>query len=122
MTNTVARIHSTPACDAPRTEDTVAIEIERKFLVANDGWLKKAAPAARLQQAYLCDQGLLNIRVRTSPGGHAYLTIKTAEAGCKRFEFEYAIPTADAELLLQHRTGGLIEKTRHIVLDGRNRW
>lgn len=100
----------------------MAIEIERKFLVTNDSWLKKAAPAARLQQAYLCETGPLSIRVRTSPGGQAFLTIKTAEAGRERFEFEYAIPAADAAHLLQHRTGSLIEKTRHIVLDGGNRW
>lgn len=102
--------------------DVMAIEIERKFLVATDGWLKKAAPSSRIQQGYLCDLGPLSIRVRTSPGGQAFLTIKTAEAGCERFEFEYAISASDAQQLLRYRSGSLIEKTRHIVFDSHNRW
>jgi adenylate cyclase len=50
------------------------------------------------------------------------LTIKTAEPGIQRHEYEYAIPLRDAEALLLQRDGALITKTRHIVPIGGLIW
>lgn len=95
--------------------DTVALEIERKFLVIGDGWRRDATRSMPMRQAYLTRGGRTSIRVRTIGNREAILTIKTAAAGTARNEFEYPIPMADAEQLMAEREGALIAKTRHLV-------
>lgn len=93
----------------------MAREIERKFLVAGDGWRQDAVAAKSLRQAYIARTGELSARVRIVDGTLATLTIKSAQPGVARSEFEYAIPVPDALELIGMRQGSLIEKTRHIV-------
>jgi len=93
----------------------VAIEIERKFLVKDDGWRKLATEHARIQQAYLVLGGRASIRVRVKDDGAAMLTIKSRSAKLSRLELEYPIPVADAQALIGLRRGAVIEKVRHIV-------
>ena len=50
------------------------------------------------------------------------LTIKTVAPGIERHEYEYPIPVADAENLLERREGAVISKTRHIVPAGGLVW
>lgn len=90
-------------------------EIERKFLVRDEGWREAATRCRRIRQAYLGLSGKANIRVRIIDDAEAKLTIKSAEAGMSRAEFEYAIPLADAEAMMELRTGAMIVKRRYSV-------
>jgi adenylate cyclase len=89
-------------------------EIERKFLVAGDGW-RTGAKATEIRQGYLCGDAERSVRVRCS-GGRGYLTVKGAVIGIARSEYEYEIPAADANGLLDTLClKPLIEKTRHVL-------
>jgi adenylate cyclase len=96
-------------------------EIERKFLVADDGWRSAVARSEPLRQGYLSHSPGPSLRVRTS-ASRAWLTIKSDAPGASRLEFEYEIPLADAAALLADVClPPLIEKTRHhVVHDGRD--
>lgn len=93
----------------------MAIEIERKFLVANESWKPHVIKRKRLQQAYLARPGKTSIRVRIVDDTSATLTIKSRAARVSRHEFEYPVPIADALTLLELRDGVLLVKVRHIV-------
>lgn len=99
----------------------MAVEIERKFLVRTEAWRALAHMCEDIRQAYLVVGDLLTVRIRIS-GEHAWLTIKGKADGPTRDEFEYAIPRADAEVLMQRRQGGVIEKTRHAIAFGGRTW
>jgi CYTH domain-containing protein len=93
----------------------MALEIERRFLVAGDGWQPHRRWSRRLSQGYLVSgaEGP-TLRVRSDGEGAAWLTLKfPAEGqGIARPEFEYAIPAADADELLQ-RCPVVLQKWRH---------
>ncbi len=94
-------------------------EIERKFLVRDDGWRADAATSAILQQGYLSVGEPVTVRVRRE-ANQAWLNIKGPSQGLARAEFEYTIPIADAEALLGLCHGNLVEKRRHrIPRDGK---
>ena len=94
----------------------MAVEIERKFLLAGDGWRNEVARSERLAQGYLTQAGSGGASVRVRIGGeHAWLNVKSAVAGVERFEYEYAIPRADAEQMLERFCAGRVEKVRHHV-------
>lgn len=106
----------------------MGIEIERKFLLANDAWRAVAHRAIPMAQGYLNDLSVVesgaqkaSVRVRIE-GGQAALNIKSRELGHTRQEFEYPIPVADAQALLKLCVGGLVEKTRHLVRVGAHLW
>jgi CYTH domain-containing protein len=88
------------------------IEIERKFLVTDTQW--RQAPGTRIRQGFLNRDKQRTVRVRMS-GAKAYLTIKGVSRGAARLEFEYEIPTADAEALLELCDGPLVQKIRHTL-------
>src|SRR5690349_12536387 len=102
--------------------NSMATEIERKFLVNGDGWRDSVARSSTIRQAYLSQTGATTIRVRIVDDAKAFLTIKSPELGLVRSEFEYSIPVDDARTLLAARVGVLIEKRRHIVDAGDLRW
>lgn len=89
-------------------------EIERKFLVRNDGWKGLGRPVM-VRQGYLCtDRGKV-VRVRTT-GGKGFLSVKGAGTGITRPEYEYRIPLEDAQEMIDAFCGGLVvEKRRHLV-------
>jgi adenylate cyclase len=90
-------------------------EIERKFLVAGVAW-KNGATSTLIRQGYLSSTKERAVRVRVA-GGKAFLTIKGATHGITRTEFEYPIPVADAEAMLDALCERpLIEKTRWVVV------
>ena len=100
----------------------MATEIERKFLVKDDGWRRDAGEGVRLRQGYLSGGGTSSVRVRTG-GGVAHLNIKSATLGVWRREYEYAVPLADAEEMLDHLCQRpLIEKTRYHVRHAGHTW
>ena len=100
----------------------MAKEIERKFLVSGNGWRKSATPGKAIRQAYLALTDSVSLRVRIMGSTKAWLTIKSADSGMSRAEFEYPIPIKDARALIKMRTGRMIEKRRHIVKAGKSRF
>jgi len=103
----------------------MGIEIERKFLLAGDGWRGLVARSEPMAQGYLVGAAAIaaghaksSVRVRIA-GDHAWLNIKSATLGVERHEFEYPIPTDDARHLLGELADGRVEKVRHhVMLDG----
>ena len=88
----------------------MAQEIERKFLVRTDEW-RSLAKATRYRQGYLSSLKERVVRVRTIDD-KGFLTIKGINEGLTRLEFEYDIPLADADNLLDLCEKPIIEKTR----------
>lgn len=96
-------------------------EIERKFLVVGNAW-RENARGVSCRQGYLCVGPPVAVRARIM-GGRATLNIKKATLDIARDEFEYPIPTEDAEVLLESLCEGcLIEKTRYQVAFEGNSW
>jgi adenylate cyclase len=90
------------------------MEIERKFLVKGNGWRSSSRSNERLLQGYLSRGARATVRVRKA-GSKTFLTIK-GEGGVTRPEFEYEIPPADAQAMLNELCEPpLIEKVRHEV-------
>jgi adenylate cyclase len=97
-------------------------EIERKYLVANDGWRRHAGPGTLYVQGYLSVDPERNVRVRMA-GGKAALTVKRHTASPIRDEFEYQIPAGDADRMLDSICiKPLVEKTRYVIQDGKLKW
>lgn len=96
-------------------------EIERKFLVVGDAW-KRGARVQRFRQGYLSVEQERTVRVR-AVDEHGWLTIKGLSRGFTRVEFEYPIPVADAQRLLDELClQPIIDKTRYEVRDGGRLW
>ena len=100
----------------------MAVEIERKFRVIDSAWMSSVTRKRGIRQAYLTKNGRVSVRIRIDGENKATLTIKTAQPGVSRQEYEYDIPVADAEELLELRDGAVIEKTRHDVPIGDVVW
>ncbi|NQU56936.1 MAG: CYTH domain-containing protein [Rhodospirillales bacterium] len=96
----------------------MAKEIERKFLVAGDAW-RQMAEGTTYRQGYLSTVKERTVRVRTIDD-QGFLTIKGITIGATRAEYEYEIPAADAnEMLDDLCEQPIIEKKRYKVpLDG----
>lgn len=106
----------------------MGIEIERKFLLAGDGWRDAAHKVVPMAQGYLNDLAIVDsgamqtsVRVRIE-GDAAFLNIKSREARPSRQEFDYEIPVADARALLALCVGGTIDKRRHYVQHAAHLW
>jgi len=76
----------------------MGIEIERKFLVTSDAWMRLGEPVL-LRQGYLSSHPSRAVRVRIE-GGQAVMTIKGKNVGASRGEWEYPIPMEDAQEFL----------------------
>jgi len=95
-------------------------EIERKFLVKGDAW-RALAKGVGYRQGYLSTVKERTVRVRTM-GDKGYLTIKGVTIGASRLEFEYEIPIADANPLLEMCEQPLVEKARYKIPQGAFTW
>jgi adenylate cyclase len=93
----------------------MAIEIERKFLVANDNWRAQADGGQRIRQAYLASSATNTVRIRVINEATARLTVKSGFRGLTRDEFEYAIPVSDAIAMLVLRESSVVDKVRYNV-------
>ena len=92
----------------------MALEIERKFLVAGD-YKSSATSCERIAQGYLSSGGGCTVRVRVR-GERGYLTIKGPSAdGISRSEWEYEVPVREALEMLTLCRGGVIDKCRYLV-------
>lgn len=100
----------------------MASEIERKFLLKDDSWRAQVTHSRRMVQGYLQRSADTAIRVRIA-GDSAHLNIKKSLDGVHRLEYEYPIPLADAqELLDQVALPTPIDKTRHLLTVGAHLW
>ena len=89
-------------------------EIERKFLVTGDAW-RALAEGTVYRQGYLSTVKERTVRVRTI-GNKGFLTIKGITVKASRVEYEYEIPQADAEELLDNLCEQpLVEKSRYKI-------
>lgn len=97
-------------------------EIERKFLLKSGAWRDQVENSMRLVQGYLLRGDASAIRVRIT-GDTAELNIKHTVDGINRLEYEYGIPLADAQEILEHvASRPLIDKTRHHVRYAGHLW
>lgn len=95
----------------------MAIEIERKFLVARPPRDDELGPGVHYRQGYLAGEGDVDTRIRISPD-EAWITVK-AGRGVARTEVEVPIPLDAAEALWPHTAGRRLEKDRYLVpVDG----
>lgn len=101
-------------------KSSMAIEIERKYLVSGE-YKTEAKSALRITQGYLCADSVRTVRVRTR-GNQGFLTIKgrSNHAGISRYEWEKEIPVEEAKELLNLCEPGIIDKTRYYVDFGRH--
>ncbi|XUY26364.1 CYTH domain-containing protein [Agrobacterium sp. rho-8.1] len=93
----------------------MAKEIERKFLVADESWREEIVTRTRFRQGYIVSLDDRSVRVRIKGDDAATLTIKVGTNSLVRDEYEYDIPVADAEELLNSAPGFIIEKIRYTV-------
>lgn len=97
-------------------------EIERKFLLANDDWRKNADAGIHIIQAYMGSNEKSSVRIRIH-GDSANLNVKSKTLGIERSEYEYAIPYAEAEEMLEHLCyKPFIDKTRYLVMHEDHEW
>ena len=99
----------------------MGVEIERKFLLAGEGWRGLGQPVL-LRQGYLSTNPERTVRVRVEGEG-ATMTIKSKSVGATRGEWEYPLPLADAnELLDRVCEQPIIEKYRSRIVVGGHTW
>ena len=93
----------------------MSLEIERKFLIAHDGWKASVTRSARIRDGLISMSNGRKTRVRIA-GGRATIAVKGEYTGLARSEFEYPIPVSDAEEMLRTMCDDrVLEKTRHYV-------
>ncbi len=99
----------------------MGVEIERKFLLTGDGWRSLGVPVL-LRQGYLSSNPERTVRVRVE-GERGTMTIKGKSVGATRGEWEYPIPLADANELLERLCEQpIIEKHRRRITFAGNVW
>jgi adenylate cyclase len=75
-----------------------------------------------MRQGYMGSGSRCSVRARVA-GDQAWLNLKAKRSGTTRLEYEYSIPVADAnEMLNELCEGPLIEKYRHEVRIGEHVW
>jgi adenylate cyclase len=112
-----------PPAGSGRHPDAIAmpLEIERKFLVTNDGW-RPPGGGVRYRQGYLSTDPGRSVRIR-SGAGKGFITIKGLTVNRTRPEYEYPIPVQDADALLDTLClEPIIEKTRFFIEHAGLRW
>ena len=98
----------------------LALEIERKFLVDKRKLHKlNFFSEEKLAQGYLSRHPTVRVRLTETRG---FLTIKSLTKGISRQEFEYEIPTSDAEELLKLCGRRVLKKYRRKVEYGGHVW
>ena len=98
----------------------MATEIERKFLVdVKKVSALKFSDEETIAQGYLSTEPTVRVRVKNNRG---FLTIKSATVGIERKEFEYEIPSIDAEELLELCGARTLKKIRRKISYGGHVW
>ncbi len=93
----------------------MGIEIERKFLVADESWKQHTTSSEKIVQGYLANTDKCSVRIRVT-GDKANINIKSMTIDISRAEYEYPLPVQEANTILHSLCfKPLIEKTRHYV-------
>ena len=91
------------------------LEIERKFLVKDDGFKADAVEKHSIRQGYIAHDGGRSVRVRIRDG-QGILTVKGPHLSeTSRLEWEKELTLEEAEELFLLCKPGAVEKTRWIV-------
>ena len=100
----------------------MGIEIERRFLVANEDWKSYIIRSEDFSQAYLNEKAdEWATRIRLIDSKKAYLTLKSSLNGLISQEFEYSIPRKDAIELIK-LSKSKITKTRYQLKINKKHW
>jgi len=98
-----------------RSENLMPLEIERKFLLANDDWKSSVIRRIRICDGLIANHNGNKARVRIADS-NATITLKSRRHGPTRTEFEYVIPYSDAvEILRTMCDGHVLDKVRHVI-------
>lgn len=100
--------------DSDPSRRPVAIEIERKFLLASDRWRSLVQCSVHIQDGLLAASDGRKTRVRII-GEKSTLAVKTDRVYGAREEFEYDIPMSDARRLMSCCGSNVTVKMRHYV-------
>lgn len=93
-------------------------EIERKFLVKDRSYQEQATGRRHILQCYLSREPGATVRLRIADGA-GWLTVKSANRGAERGEWEFQIPEADVRAMMEQCTvSAVIDKTRWLVPAG----
>lgn len=98
----------------------MAVEIERRFKVVGDGW-RKLAEGVQYRQGYLSVEKERTVRVRVV-GDQAWLTLKGHISEISRHEFEYPIPVAEAQTIMDAMCPMVVDKLRYRIEFGGFIW
>lgn len=92
-------------------------EVERKYRVSSEAW-RALGRGIHYRQGYLNSNKERTVRIR-STGEKAYITIKGITVGATRAEYEYEIPVADADAIIDTLAERpIIEKRRYEIAYG----
>jgi CYTH domain-containing protein len=95
----------------------VGKEVERKYRVSGEAW-RALGRGTHYRQGYLNSNKERTVRIR-STGEKAYITIKGITVGATRAEYEYEIPVADADAIIDTLAERpIIEKRRYEIAYG----
>jgi CYTH domain-containing protein len=93
----------------------MAIEIERKFLIADESWKHSVVGSVYIRDGLIANYNDRKVRVRIYDKS-ATITLKGHHAGITRAEFEYPIPLSDAEEIIRTMCDDhVLEKRRYFV-------
>ncbi len=100
----------------------MAIEIERRFLVADETWRESSESHERFVQGYILNSEEKCVRIRIA-GDSAWITVKGGSDALNRLEFEYSIPLDDARTMIDTLCDDrVIDKIRHRISQGDLTW
>ena len=94
----------------------MGVEIERKFLIDHEKWNNLDKPeGVHYQQGYILSDDHHTVRIRVA-GTHSYITLKASTGNhVSRKEYEYEIPLAEGEEILQEFAKNGTEKIRYRI-------
>ena len=99
----------------------MALEIERRFLIKNDGWKEFIKKKIVIEQGYLSkslDDWIIRIRFT---GKDYKIALKKHIKSFTNFEFEYSIPQKDGETILSNLSN-TIKKERFFLEVEKKSW
>ncbi len=97
------------------TAHSRSLEIEKKYLLADESWRLGVSHSVCIVQGYICSESAHTVRVRIA-GDLAWLTLKGKTSGCSRPEFEFASPLEQARQIMETFCGNrCLEKTRNFL-------
>lgn len=100
----------------------MALEIERKFLVDKSKWSNiEKNNKTFIKQGYILTDPNKIIRIRQT-SSKSFITIKGLNVGATRHEYEYEIPSEDAEELIDKFSVTSISKIRYIINLKNKKW